>query len=96
MSGEHSKTFIDHWGKIAKCSRPEQLDEVVKYFKLKKLKAGNKKNHHRLQFCIPGGEAEVALLATLRALGWEQKIGPAPRSSLEREAQRLLDKVSGK
>lgn len=94
IPGESRDMLIQYWNqRVTKATQVEDLDSDVKLLRIKKLKAGNRKGDWKLQLCIKEPNLESHLLKVLKVTGWERKVGPAPRSALEREAQRLLDKM---
>jgi hypothetical protein len=53
------------------------------------------KKFYKVSFAVAntGSEFERAILGSLESLGGVKKIGPPPAGHLEREAQRLLERM---
>ena len=106
---EKEATFKDHLGneqlgsqrvafwnaKMVKTTAVQELGGMVKVFRITTFKIGKKAGWVKFQMMIPDADFEHLLHAAFRLLNWERMVGPAPRSALEREAQRLLDKMRG-
>lgn len=94
LPGDSREVFAHYWNhRVSKVPNVEELDVDVKVMRMKKLKAGNRKGDLKLQICNRDPNLESHLVKVLKHTGWERKVGPAPRAALEREAQRLLDKM---
>lgn len=72
---------------VWKCRKPQKTNE----------KANKRKKHPaqyaKLTFSIKNQEVEELVARALEVLGGQRKVGPPPRSTLEREASKILDKV---
>ena len=93
LKGETGTKWMRFWNVIAKLNSPADMADMVRVLRAQKLRTGNKKGWIKIQFCSPNKELEDLFLATMKLYRFERKIGPAPRSALERDAQRLLDQI---
>ena len=86
--------WVQMWnGKISQAGSSEDLASAVKVFRQSKFRTGKKKGWIRMQIMILDNGFESLVHETLKHLGYQEKAGPAPKGALEREAQRLLDKL---
>ena len=93
LKGETGTMCMHFWNVIAKLNSPADMADMVRVLRAQKLRTGNKKGLANIQFCSPSKELEDLFLAAMKLYGFVRKIGPAPRSALERDAQRLLDQI---
>ena len=93
LKGEIGTKWMHFWNLIAKLNSPSDMIDMVRVLRAQKLRTGNKKGWIKIQFCTTSKELEDLFLATMKLYGFVRKIGPAPRSALERDAQRLLDQI---
>ena len=93
LKGETGTKWMHFWNQIAKFKSQADMADMVRVLRAQKLRTGNKKGWIKIQFCSPSQDLEDLFLATMKLYGFERKIGPAPRSALERDAQRLLDTI---
>ena len=76
---------------INKAASVQDLGQKTKIFRYKQNQAG--KQGHRLQFLFADVQRMEFMGKLLSRYRWSHKVGPAPRSGLERQVQSLPDKV---
>ena len=97
--------YANYWKEVVQVKDPVELQEQVKYFRVKKVQPppkGGKKEKELVKIMFSfnchdqwGKDIQAALIKQLVMEKAERKAGAAPRGPLEREAARLLEK-SGK
>ena len=106
VDAERKAFFKKYWDEVIMVMPLQQLGEHIRYFRVrapkgkeKEKEAKKKKQTVKLQFAfnvegIPAAQGLSKFFeGSMLHEGGERKVGPAPRGSLERDAQRLLDKV---
>ena len=108
VEGPQKEMWVDYW-KSTICKQPqERLADTVRFLKTKKIKTFEKVKGKatqgdvkflRVQFCL-GANDEIAkriqepLTKGLVDMGGERKHGAAPRGSLIRDAQKIMDDMN--
>jgi hypothetical protein len=83
--------LVQYWNEAVKKPR-EDLELEIKHCRAKPT---YDKKFYKISFAVActGGDFEKALLSSMETLGGIKKIGPPPAGHLEREAQRLLERM---
>ena len=104
LSEEDAKVVKDYWDEVV-CKTPMlELGSEIKYFRVKTLKEQEQQSKKvamaKVQFAVdvvhvPAMQAlETVLMRMIESMQGQRKYGAAPRGPLEREASRLLDRLS--
>ena len=95
-SAHDREIFIKYWNERVTKLELDDLGNDVRLCRIRRPQRQGKDKRARLQFALDTRVAgiEDSLVRAVKAQGGVRKVGPAPRGNLEREAKRLLEKMS--
>ena len=92
LSAELATRWVQLWNQMTALKSIAEVGRMVRYLRGQRLRTGKKKGWMKVQVCFVSPEVGELWHETMMHFTFQEKVGPAPRSALERDAQKLLDK----